>query len=119
MLHVVLLQPLLLKVEYVACSVDMTFSIWIKRFIDDMELNIINGPIQIYCDNDSAIRLIKIGADSPKGRHIDVDYHNILYIVERGETMVDYMPSANMMADPLTKWKEYKVIFKAYKLNET
>ena len=56
----------------------------------------------MYCDNQSTIRLIKSGADSPKGRHIDVHYHYIQDVVEKEEVTVDYLPSADIIADPLT-----------------
>lgn len=57
----------------------------------------------MFCDNQSAISLIKSGANSSKGKHIDVSYHYIQDIVERGEIKVNYIPSEEMVADPMTK----------------
>ena len=57
----------------------------------------------MYCDNQSTIRLIKSGPNSSKGKHIDVDYHYIQDIVERNEVTVSFLPSADMVANPLTK----------------
>lgn len=45
------LFPVILKAEYVACSIATTFVISINRFIKDMELDITNGPVHIYYDN--------------------------------------------------------------------
>jgi hypothetical protein len=47
--------------------------------------------------------LIKSGANSSKGKHIDVNYHYIQDIVERGEIKVHFVPSVEMMTDPMTK----------------
>ena len=51
--------------EHVACSIASTFVAWIKCFIDYLDLNIVNGSIQMYCDNESTIRFIKSGVNSP------------------------------------------------------
>ena len=37
----------------------------------------------VFCDNKSAIFFIKSGANSFKGKHIDIKYHYIQDIVER------------------------------------
>ena len=42
-------------------------------------------------------------ANSSKGKHIDVNYHYIQDIVKRGEIKVHFVPSAEMMTDPMTK----------------
>ncbi|KAL5834740.1 hypothetical protein ACOSQ3_014335 [Xanthoceras sorbifolium] len=53
--------------------------------------------------NKSAIYLIKSGANTSKAKHIDVNYHYILDIVERGEIKADYVPFSEMVAYPMTK----------------
>ena len=57
----------------------------------------------MFCDNKSAISLIKSGANSFKGKHIETNYHYIQDIVERGEIQVQFIPSSEMVADPMTK----------------
>ena len=57
----------------------------------------------MFCDNKSAISLIKIGANSSKGKYIETNYHYIQDIVERGEIQVQFIPSSEMVADPMTK----------------
>ena len=59
--------------------------------------------IYIYYDNQSTIRLLKSGPNSSKCKHIDADYYYIQDIVERNEVIVSFLPSADMVADPLTK----------------
>ena len=59
--------------------------------------------VNVFCDNKFAISLIKSGANSSKGKHIDVNYHYIQDIVEMGEIKVHFVPSADMMPNPMTK----------------
>ena len=42
-------------------------------------------------------------ANSSKGKHINVNYHYIQDIVEMGEIKIHFVPSVDMMADPMTK----------------
>jgi len=58
----------------------------------------------VFCDNKFAISLIKSGANSSKGKHIETNFHYIQDIVERGEIQVQFIPSSEMVADPITKW---------------
>ena len=80
-----------------------THAVWIRRFLIDLNLNLINRPIEIYCDNQAAINLINSGANSSRGKHIEVQYHYIRDIVQKGEIKITYVPTCDMIADPLTK----------------
>ena len=57
----------------------------------------------MFCDNKFAISLIKSGANSSKGKHIETNFHYIQDIVERGEIQVQFIPSSEMVANPITK----------------
>uniref|UniRef100_A0A2N9GNZ7 Reverse transcriptase Ty1/copia-type domain-containing protein n=1 Tax=Fagus sylvatica TaxID=28930 RepID=A0A2N9GNZ7_FAGSY len=92
-----------MEAEYIACSTAVSNAVWIKRFVDSLKLDMQDRSVNVFCDNKSAISLIKSGANSSKGKHIDVNYHYIQDIVERGEIKVHFVPSADMMADPMTK----------------
>jgi hypothetical protein len=92
-----------MEAEYIACSTPVSNAVWIKHFVDSLKLDMQDRPVSMFCDNKSTISLIKSGANSSKGKHIDVNYHYIQDIVERGEIKVHFVPSADMMADPMTK----------------
>ena len=81
----------------------MSNVVWIKRFVESLNLGTSTEPINVFCDNQSVISLIKSGTQSSKGKHIDVHYHYILDIVERGEVKVNFVSSTEMVADPMTK----------------
>jgi hypothetical protein len=73
-------------------------------FIENLNLGIPNRPVNVFCDNKSAIFLIKSGAHSTKGKHIDINYHYIQDIVEKGEINVEFfISSIEMVASHMTK----------------
>ena len=80
-----------------------THIVWIRRFLADLDFNLVEGSIEIYCDNQAAISLINSGANSSKGKHIEIQYHYIQDIIQKGEIKVSYIPTSNMLADLLTK----------------
>ena len=43
----------------------------------------IDGPIGIYCDNQAAINVINSGANSSRGKHIEIQYHYICDIIQK------------------------------------
>ena len=92
-----------MEVEYIACSTTVSNAVWIKCFVDSLKLDMQDRPVNVFCDNKSAISLIKSGANSSKGKHIDVNYHYIQDIVERGKIKIHFVPLIDMMVDPMTK----------------
>ena len=73
--------------------------VWIGR----LNLGICNRLVNVFCDNKSAISLTKSGAHSSEGKHIDINYHYIQDILEKGKIMVKFISSTEMVADPMTK----------------
>lgn len=59
----------------------ITDATWIRCFIEELKFDLLNKPINLFCDNMSAISLIKSRANSSKRKHNDVSYH---YIQDRG-----------------------------------
>uniref|UniRef100_A0A2N9G0N8 CCHC-type domain-containing protein n=1 Tax=Fagus sylvatica TaxID=28930 RepID=A0A2N9G0N8_FAGSY len=92
-----------MEAEYIVCSIAVSNAVWIKHFVNSLKLDMQDRPINVFCDNKSVISLIKSGANSSKSKHIDINYHYIQDIVERGEIKVHFVPSTDMMADPMTK----------------
>ena len=71
--------------------------------MNDLDLNLINGLIGIYCNNQVTISLINSGANSSRGKHIDIQYHYIRNIIQKQDIEVSYIPTSDMIADPMTK----------------
>lgn len=72
-------------------------------FCRKLNLGILNGPINVFCDNQSDILLIKIDTQSFKGKYIDISYYYIQDIVKRGKIKVNCILFEEMTTDPMTK----------------
>jgi hypothetical protein len=92
-----------MEAEYISCNSVVSNAVWIKQFIESLNLGLNCKPVNIFCDSKSAISLIKSGAQSSKGKHIDVNYHYIQDIAERREIKVEFISSLKMVANPMTK----------------
>ena len=57
----------------------------------------------ILCDNQSGIRLSKNPMFHDRSKHIDIRYHFIRDIVQRGAVMLDHIGTDEQVADILTK----------------
>ena len=73
-----------MEAEYISCCTAVSEVVWIKRFVDNLKLGIPNRPVNVFCDNQSAISLIKSGANSSESKHIETNYHYIQDIMEKG-----------------------------------
>jgi hypothetical protein len=91
-----------MEAEYISCSTTVSNVVWIGRFIESLNLGINNRPVNVFYDNKSTIYLIKSGAYSTKGKHIDLNNHYIQDIVEKGEINVEFISSTEMIVDPMT-----------------
>jgi hypothetical protein len=54
-------------------------------------------------DNQGAIALAKNPHLHERSRHIDISYHYIRDLVQKGRVKIDYIPTAEMIADGFTK----------------
>ena len=57
----------------------------------------------IYGDNQGALALSRNPVKSQGSKHIDVRYHFIRTEISSGRVVVEYYPTADMVADVLTK----------------
>ena len=65
--------------------------------------------VQMRADNQGAIALTKNPHLHEESRHIDVSYHYVRDLVQKGRVMIDYIPTANMIANGFTKPLKYSV----------
>ena len=75
-----------------------------KNFIGD--LGVVpteQDPIEIFCDNESAVALTKEPKDHGKSKHIERKYHFVRRKVEEGYVIVKDIRSEDNLADPFTK----------------
>ena len=94
--------------EYVAATHASKELIWLRRLIGDLSQPF-TVPTTLLCDNQAALRLAQADNYHARTKHIDIRYHFIRNVVERGEASLAYCPTEDMTADILTKalprWK--------------
>ena len=88
------------EAEYMALSNAVQEALWwygIKSQFGYTE------PLEIKCDNQSAIALAKNKGFNPRTKHIDIRHHFINETLNRGQIKVTYIPTTEQVADALTK----------------
>ena len=88
--------------EYVAACEAAREGVWLQRLLRDINM-VSERPLELQCDNQSAIQLIKNPVFHQRTKHIDVRYHFIRELQEKGDINVTYVPTEKQLADPLTK----------------
>jgi hypothetical protein len=63
----------------------------------------VQGPMEIYCDNNGAIAQVKEPRSHQKNKHILRKYHLIREYVDEGEIKLCKIHTNLNVADPLTK----------------
>jgi hypothetical protein len=78
-------------------------AIWLKQLLHDLGFPQ-NGPIHIYSDNQSSISLAKNPSRfHDRSKHIDLRYKFLQEKVETKDIVLEYIPTAEMIADIFTK----------------
>nr|KAJ0195950.1 hypothetical protein LSAT_V11C700347840 [Lactuca sativa] len=76
--------------------------VWILKLLCDLGITGLN-PIKIFCDNESAIKLVLNPVFNERSKHFEVDLHFVREMVENGVIKVNKVDSLNQNADVLTK----------------
>ena len=99
------------EAEYMAEAHAAKEAIWLRKLLSDLGVAV-PTTIKIMADNQSAIKLANNPVTSVRSKHIDVIYHFVRERVARDEIEFEYVPTAEMVADALTKAvPEDKLVF--------
>jgi hypothetical protein len=90
------------EAEYIAQTHGAKEAIWLRNFVSEME-GTKKTAITMLCDNQGAIALAKDNKFHSRTKHIDLRYHFIREAVEDGKIKVEYIPTAENVADIFTK----------------
>lgn len=90
------------EAEYISLSSVIREVIWLKQLSDEICPTLVKTT-NVYCDNQSSIKLAKTDAFKPRTKHIDIRYHHIRDKISEGVIAVKYLPTEEMTADILTK----------------
>ena len=75
------------KAEYIALGHTAKKAVWIRRFINEMTLDIVPA-ITLNGDNEMSITLIKNAESQHRTKHIDVQYHYIRELIDEKELTI-------------------------------
>nr|GEX69933.1 hypothetical protein [Tanacetum cinerariifolium] len=90
--------------EYIAACEASKEAIWMKNFIRDLGVvPTVQDPIEILCDNESAVGLTKEPKDYGTSKHIERKYPFVRSKVEEGHVIVKHIRSEDNPSDPFTK----------------
>ena len=90
------------EAEYIAMSWCAQQMIWMQSWLDEVDIQHVR-PGMIKGDNRGAIALTKNTKDHGKIKHIDIRHHYIRELLQSGAITVEQVPSADNLADLLTK----------------
>ena len=62
-----------------------------------------DAPTKLFCDNQSAIKMINAKVPTERSRHIDIQHFAIQDWKERGDIVMDFIPGVINPSDDLTK----------------
>lgn len=87
--------------EYMAASEAAKEILWLRQFLCDIKEP--QGLINLYVDNQSAIKLINNPVFHRKSKHIDIKYNFVRENVAKKIIDIKYVDTSNQLADFLTK----------------
>jgi hypothetical protein len=76
--------------------------VWLRKLLAelfDLELE----ATCIWCDNQSCVKLTENPVFHDKSKHIEIKYHNIRDMVQKGAVKLQYVATDEQIADVLTK----------------
>ena len=92
------------EAEYIAMATAAQESVWLRRLImEPTNSSPTKNPTLIYEDNQSAIAMTRNPQFHGRAKHIEIKHHFIRDQVTQGTIMLKYCPTADMVADILTK----------------
>ena len=88
--------------EYKAIVVTASEAIWLRQVLDGMGLDQ-EDATNLYCDNQSTIKLAKNPVFHATTKHIEVHHHFIRDLIQNGDIKLLYKPTEDQIADIFTK----------------
>ena len=90
------------EAEYVAATSCVCHAIWLRNLVKELKFQM-EGPMEIFVDNKSAIALAKNPVFHGRSKHIDTRFHYIRDCITKKEVELKYIKSQDQAADIFTK----------------
>ena len=88
--------------KYIAAMYTAKEGLWLRSIILQV-FNLDLSAITLFCDNQSAIALVKEHQFHAHTKQINICFHFIRWIIKEGKLCLVYCPTDDMIADTLTK----------------
>ena len=90
--------------EFISCFEATSHGIWLKSFISGLRvMDSISRPLSIYCDNSTAVYMVKNNKSGSQIKHINIKYLAIKERVKEKKVVIEHISIELMITDPLTK----------------
>lgn len=89
------------EAEYMAAASATKEALWLRKLLFDLRVN--TGPLEIFSDNQGALKLLRNPISSLRTKHIDVAHHFARERIMRGEVSFNFVATTKMIADAFTK----------------
>ena len=90
------------EAEYIVACSACSEAVWLRKLLTGL-LNTEMDATDVYCDNQSCIKLTENLVFHDKSKHIEIKYHYILYMVQRIAIKIYYVRIEEQVVDVLTK----------------
>jgi hypothetical protein len=91
------------EAEYIASGYRARQAVWIRRFINELDLDELLGPLLIFGDNKSGLKLVRNAEFHDRTKYIDIQHHYVRELVADRYITVDWVPTKDMLTDRFTK----------------
>jgi hypothetical protein len=104
-------QPVVSKstaeAEYRAMSQGLSEMLWVRNLLSELKL-LRKGPLNLWCDNKSAINIANNPVQHDRTKHVEIDRFFIKEKLDDGIIKISHVTSSEQIADCLTKGLENK-----------
>ena len=90
------------EAELYAESSAIQETLWLRGLMSELKL-LPDGPSTVMSDSQSAIAVSKNGVRSERTKHVDIKYHFITDVIDRGDVQLKWVSTKDQLADLLTK----------------
>ena len=93
-----------METKFVACYEASNHGIWLRNFITGLRImDGIERPLNLFCDNISAVLYSNKNRSSTKSKFIDIKFLVVKERVQSGLISIEHIGTNSVIADPLTK----------------
>ena len=96
------MAPSTTESKYVVAYSTSCEAVWLRKLLSDL-FDLQLDATCIHCDNQSCVKLLENPVFHDKSKHIEIKYHYIRDMVQRGAMKLQYVATEEEIVDVLTK----------------